>query len=1164
MRLKSIRIFGFKTFADRTELSLEGDVIAVVGPNGCGKSNLVDAILWGLGEGSARHLRAQSGQDVIFNGSARRKGVGYAEVQLVFDNEDGSLPVETPEVSLSRRLNRAGESEYAINRQTCRQRDVYELLADSGLGRAGYAIVGQKEIDQALNASAEDRRGWIDEAAGVQRYRQRKVESHRRLTAAREHLQRVTDILTELETQREPLKEEAEVAARYRSLQATLREVEVGYLVNDALAAADEQRRQEERISKSLEVARKESEDLSALERELKAGMSLLDELDEGSELLQQQKHEALRSLERAEGEARLGRQQLESLDERERSLTADLQELAARVKEAEIELEAASREADAEAMALAELQDSVAGIGTEAQLLTENLKEAERRLTEARKKEAERLRLEVERTHRQERTKLARRELSTLLGSLPDLEEGVTAAESAAIELRARAGEAEERIRTADQEIVNLRREEEEEAKTVRASLAERAALEGRKRGIEATIDSYEGLAQGAKAVLEAARHGILEATYLPVAQAIEVGRELAVAIETALGGAANDLIVGRESDAKAAIAWLKENRTGRATFQPVPLMRTVVRSDDLLKLLADEAVLGIASELVECEPANRPVIDSLLGRVLVVSDLDNALRLAKTSGWSKLVTLEGELVRDNGAVTGGFQARQAYGMVQRRADLIEIEREIAKIAKTIDGFAKRSENRTRRIEEADARRTAETAAKVEVESELKEAESFLRALMDELKATVKDRERLERELASVAPAEAPEPVDVAACESARDDALRALAAKSADAEQSQERLREAETRAMQASERRVQCERRLGHARASVELRGRRAENIEPERRKINDLIQRVEADALRLRSNLERLDAELAGKHEARAKVSAEQADRRERAEQARKNLEAISAASHQAELNRTRAEARKSAALMRLLDEYGLSGEEVEAQRDRHEPPKDAPSIVQRLRREMRAMGEVNLGAVEAYERLTVRFDELESQRDDVLGGIAEVEATIRELDKLTRDRFVMTFDQVGAAFAEMFERLFGGGEGRLVLTEPDNVLDSGIEIEVTLPGKRRQLLNLLSGGERALCTCAFLFALLKVKPSPLVILDEIDAPLDGRNVERFSEVLLEFTDRSQFIVVTHNPVTIAAAPVWIGVSMEEPGVSKLLPVKAPPGDGRSELATSLVG
>ena len=1157
MRLKSVRLFGFKTFADRTEFSLDGPIIAVVGPNGCGKSNLVDAILWGLGEGNARHLRAQSGADVIFNGSARRKGVGFSEVTLLFDNEDGGLPVESPEVAITRRITRNGDNEYSINRRGCRQRDVYELLADSGLGRAGYAIVGQKEIDAALNASAEDRRGWIDEAAGVQRYRQRKTESQRRLSSAQEHLERVTDILIELDAQREPLRQEAEVAARYRLVQSTLQEIEVGYLAWEAATAAAEQERLEASIAQSMRLTASEAERAEALEAaaaEAAAKAKQLEALADGHRVRSQ---ELTTTIERGEADVRLSQQKLEGLDEQGKTLLLDREETGARIEEARqevqrLELDLANLEEEATEMRAAGAEEI-----QERSELSAQLKALEAELAAAKEHEARRNRLIVEREHRQERLGLAKRELSGLLKGLPDLESAAAEADAAAAEAAAAVEALQEEVRTLAEQEQALRAEEDRDAREVRSALAERAALEGRRRGIEATIEAHEGLAQGTRAVLDAVKARHLNGSYVPVSEAVETRKELAMAVETALGGASNDLIVEREADAKAAIEWLKKNRAGRATFQPIPLMRPQRESPDLQRLCSQAGVIGVASELVTCDREHWPVIDSLLGRILIVETLDHALKLAKTTGWSRLVTLDGELVHSSGAVTGGAQARQGYGIVQRRADLAEIAKELKRMEKTVSGFEQRSAKRAAE-QSALAQRTSELLPKRRAqETDLSEARSYARTLEDELKGALREREKLEKDIATGLPEAPPDPVDATQISERRDFVVRSLAEIDAVASQKEHRLSEVAERLQKAKELAGAGKRRLEAATQADASREKRAEAIGPERLRITrqmaelgGQIQSKRKERLLADSDFQRVQTERRELLESAEKSTAE-------ARRAREDLAALGAAMHQAELNRTRADAKRSAALSRLAEEYGITVEELADRPEPAPPPPDAPALVQRLRRELRAMGDVNLGAVEAYERLSGRFEELTAQKEDVEGGMVEIMRSIHELDKLTRDKFSTTFNAVGEAFGRMFFKMFGGGEGAIRLTDPEDMLNSGIEIEVTLPGKRKQALNLLSGGERSLCTVAFLFALLDVKPSPLVVLDEVDAPLDGRNVERFAEALREFTDKTQFIVITHNAVTIASADLWIGVTMQEPGVSTLLPARVTARDPLTE-------
>ncbi len=1152
MRLKQVRIFGFKTFADRTEFSLDGGIVSVVGPNGCGKSNLVDAILWGLGEGNARHLRAGIGQDVIFSGSSRRKGLGFAEVLLLFDNEDGALPVESAEVSVSRRLTRSGESEYAINRRSCRLRDVYELLADSGLGRAGYSIVGQKEIDAALAASPEDRRAWVDEAAGVQRYRARKVESLRRLLAAQEHLSRVADILRELEAQREPLRLEAETAIRYKSIQRSLREIETGLLVNELCAASRDIEDLWQRIEKTTRQSETESRRADELEEQVSEAGRLVSEIESEMDAVRAIQQGSITAMERADAALRLAQQRIESLDQLGVDLASEETNVRRRIDEAEAELREAQAEAASDEQESARIQAAAEIAGQGSKALASELTRLDADLVAARAANAALMRQEAERRHRLERLGLAKREEHGIVANLSAMESEVEDAQekydaACALLEQSRSLEGEARLLAAA-----LEQEEAERAKLARRVLQDRAILEGRRRGIEATLDAHEGISQGAKAVLDAARKGLLKAKYVPVGQAVETEKKFALAIETALGGAAHDLIVAREEDAKSAIEWLKQNRAGRATFQPLPLMRRSDPGPEMRRVLANPGVLGRASELVDCLPEHRPVIDGLLGRQIVVETLDDGLALARTSGWSRIVTLDGEVLHSGGAVTGGRQAKQGYGLVQRKSDLAEVVGESEHLDAQLQTLEAEAGSMQDRKLEMEAQIAAAKIRTAERDSEVSEVRSLLHALSDELKAMLRGRERLAKEIADLTQPEEPlgKPADIQELERRRDAVLKDLASKSADSEQAEIRMSEARARAERARLRLAAAQRRSEQARHAEDSRKSRLQRLEPDREKALEEIstaQRERSLAAERRQEAEtRLQAALARKRECLEKslLLAEEA------KAARSNASALAQASHQAELSRARADSRRAAALERLMEEYGIGEDEAAELEGSFDIPPDAPSLVARLRREMRAMGDVNLGADEAFERLSARLSELSLQQEDILLGIQQVEKGIRELDGLTRERFEATFAALQTAFSEMFEKLFGGGTGAISLTDPQHLLETGIDIDVTLPGKRRQPLNLLSGGERALCASAFLFALLKVKPSPLVVLDEVDAPLDGRNVERFAKTLHEFTDTTQFIVITHNPATIESADVWLGVSMQEPGVSTLIPMRAP--------------
>lgn len=1148
MKLKRVKIVGFKTFADRTEFEIDGDVIAVVGPNGCGKSNIVDAILWGLGESNSRNLRAQTSQEVIFSGSLRRKPQSYAEVTLVFDNEDGTLPLDAPEVAITRKLNRAGDSEYAINRRACRLRDVTELLADSGLGRAGYAIVGQSDIDQALAASPVQRRAWIDEAAGVQRYRMRRAEALRKLEQCADHLARVNDIVQEIEQQREPLRNEAEVARRYKATLASLREIEVGLLAHEIAETGREAESQAAQVESVAKLIDDQSAEVETLEAEAVVLNQRVARLDAEAEALRDAQLKTQAALEAAKTTLEVAQTKLESLDQLERNLHEEGARAGERLQEIENDLNRAREEAVTEAAALESLRESLGGAGEEAKTLGRLLKELESELAKARAAMEARHRATLERAHRQDRLDQIGAELDGIAATLPELTEGVQEAERQVAEVDEKIAEADAQVRGIDERVQAGKQRDHAAQQETRSLLSQLAMLEGKRRAIESTIASHEGLAQGPRAVLGLVQSGRLPNVYLPVSDALEADTELALAIDTALGASANDLIVPDDRAAKDAIELLKRDRLGRATFQPVNLMRPPGRSRELDSVLRERGVVGLASELVVCDPADRPVIDSLLGRVVVVEDLDSGLRLARTSGWSRMVTLDGETVFASGAVSGGVQARQSVGTVQRRAELADLAMEAEELQVRVATLAKDTEKVEAEKTQLEAQRQEIRSRRAELKAEREDLAAWLAGLKHELATTQKSRERLEHEREKLI-ADLPElgeAPDTEAIEARRDETVKALAAKSADAERAQEAIREAESRAAIAKQRRGELEKRFQAAQEAEQHRQKRQGHLEPERERLRSTIlesrQHGDTLAVDLVQARQHLTQVLAQRTEAQDQVRAGE----EKIRACQKASHGLSETLHKAELARARAETKRTNAVERLLVEYGLRPEEVEAT----EVPADAPSLVNRLRKELKEMGDVNLGSIDAYDRLNARYEELTGQADDILRGKTDVEGSIRELDRLTRDRFVSTFEAVQQAFAQSFRQIFGDGEGVLELEEADNVLDSGVDISVQVPGKKRQRLELLSGGERALAAMAFLFALIKVKPTPLVVLDEIDAPLDGRNVERFIGIMRTLAESVQFILITHNPVTIESADVWFGVTMQEPGVSTLVPVKAP--------------
>lgn len=1152
MRLKRVRIFGFKTFADRTEFEVSGGFTAVVGPNGCGKSNLVDAILWGLGEGNARQLRAQTGQDVIFAGSHRRKPVGFAEVTLLFDNEDGKLPIEAAEVQITRKITRNGESDYQINRRSCRLRDIHELLADSGLGRSGYSIVGQKEIDTALSASADDRRAWLDEAAGVQRFRSRKQESLRRLSQADQHLERVNDILQEIENQREPLREEAEHAVRFKEIQSLLHEIEVGLLALEISKAVVDLTAIEQQLVDNLALSQKEGALADQLEMASNIAADEIKSLDLQIENLRSVANSAAMKSERADGDIRVAQERLESLNSLEQNLEEEAKQAQDRLEELKNEVATLQKEALEEAKSLDVLREEVSGAGAEAEKLRESLKAVESKLHQERELETLRLKKLAEIAHSEQRLKELERELKGIDRSLPDLEVAVGEAKEQLSLKEAERADADIARKNLQIKSSQSRQENFELQKALAELKSKKASLEGKIQGLEMTIDAHEGLNQGARVVMELVNAGKLTSAFTPVGEAITSDKDYALAIETALGGSVNDLIVSDPEDSRRAISILKENRLGRATFQPIPHMRPVVLNSELLKLLKQPGVVGRAVELVSFDPEYRPVMDSLLGRIVVVESLEVALKHATSSGWSKLVTLEGELVHSAGSVSGGQSNRTSYGMVQRKADLAEFASQLS----TLESSIRNGESRISKAQDQANQFEKEISEAAQVilerDTEVQEARKWLQQVTDEEKSTQKQKARLESEVELLhrVQSETLTQTNVSSLESERDHLMKLLAGRSADAEDSEQKLSDAEVRLRQAQLRRDLAEKRYSAAKAHSEDRENRKKTLEPSREKARRDLESATHSKLEAQRTYDVAKVGLDTTTERRTIQLELQRSKLEQAKQARSNQSLIQDKMHQQELNRARQEAKKASTIQRLLEEYGLSEEEAIKKAKHVEVPPDASQVVSRLRRDLKQLGDVNLGAIEAFERLNQRHTELEAQKQDVEESIAQLRTSMSELDKRTRDQFVTTFELVRTEFQKTFITLFGGGEAHLELSQPENQLESGIDIDVTLPGKRKQKLELLSGGERSLCGVAFLFALLAVKPSPLVVLDEVDAPLDGRNVERYVSLLQSYTDRTQFIVITHNPTTIKAAGVWLGITMTEPGVSTLIPAKLP--------------
>ena len=1179
MYLKRLELSGFKTFADRTTLEFGPGITTVVGPNGSGKSNLSDAIVWSLGEQSMKSLRSSSARDVIFTGSQSRKRAGVGEVSLTLDNSDGALPLEFAEVTITRRVFSTGEGEYYINRVPCRLRDIHELLLDTGIGKNAYSVISQNEIDRILSVRSEDRREIFEQAAGIQRYRQRKNEAGRKLDRVCSNLLRVNDIVHELETQVAPLAQQSEAAREYRRLSKELFDLKLSLLVHQHRALSENLARARDReveLDKEIETGRTRSHQLSAQEVEVRAQLQGVEEqLEEARGLVARLAGEA----DRAEGRVGLTEQRIGDLRAQSAATAEELARLEERLKAAREELAEAEQRRPELAQAARACEADIAAREEQLREQTGSLRTTGDTVEERRAQQLDTLRETAD-----ARNRLVQCEslLQAARARIARLEEQRSALQAKREEIAGRAAEAagtaeelRQRRRGLQAEIYSLRSEaeaaERAQEKSMREELELRERLSGvrsRQRALEEMERSREGLRAGVRAVLAAVDAGRLPRSYRTVAELLQVSGEMALAIEAALGPASGDLVVPSQAEAASAIALLKETKGGRATFLPQGTVRPSSRPSNLAELARRPGCLGLAADLISCEPGYESIVEHLLGRVLVVEDLDAALAIARgTSGWRSVVTKDGDLVRPWGAITGGSPARSQ--LIGRLREIEELNAEQARLTAALERLGVG-------LREAQARAEAARTGAVEREGQLEplaqalsEAEKKAEALAQGVRSEAEREEALAAEQAALSD-------EVSQVEQEREEAAGKVAAleerqravESAVSEFSnalQEGRDAREHLSNAAAELKVKLAALVGELRA-LDLRIEQLKDglqviekgiadkhalnqrVEEARQQAEAGVEDLRAECQRLRAHHEQAERDLAATFSQRQELLDRLAANREEAAQNREELEALQGRLHRSQLRTTQLDSEINFTERTLLEEYRISLEEAEERAGPIENRSGAQARVKELQAAIDALGEVNLGAVEEYERVTQRLEFLTKQRADLEAAREDLQKAITEIDREATSRFLTAFELLQREFQQFFVRLFEGGHADFVLTDRENVLESGIDVNVTVPGKKTRDLLQLSGGERALTAAAILFALIKVRPSPFVILDEVDAPLDDSNVGRYCEVLREFAQRHQFIIITHNKGTMEASDVLYGVTMQEAGVSQLIGVR----------------
>ena len=1172
MRLKELEIQGFKSFPDKTRLTIGEGITGIVGPNGSGKSNISDAIRWVMGETSSKQLRgAGKMEDVIFGGTQTRGAMGYASVSLTIDNTDHGLDMDADEVTIGRRYYRSGESEYSINGQSVRLKDIYELLLDTGLGRDGYAIVGQGRIAEIVAAKSGERREIFEEASGIARYRYRKNEAERRLAAAEGNLERLRDILGELERRVGPLKRDSEKAQQFLELSGQRKSLEVTLWV-DAIRRAkdtvrDQQRRYEaaqadyDRLSRSLDEYDEKSEALRAKTQQLmlqveesNAKIRAITEENAGSDsqiaVLNNENEHSRRQIEEARAELSRAGEGQKGIELEAEAHRAAIEKLNARIAQADETAKDLDRQLDA-------LEQQAMQSGQQRDLLNAAILRCQQAATAAQVQHATAesaanaagARLQDARAQKQQNesdAETAGRQQAEAADRLKQAEEAVTRLDNVRAGLRLK--------------LDSRKRQQAEAADALQKAERELSAAAQRIHILEDLERNLDGYQQSVKTVMRAAGSGRLRGVIGPVAGILTVRKGYEVAIETALGFALQNIVVEDEKSARAAIAFLKAEKGGRATFLPLDTMQGSRFSGRLT------GTAEVAADLVEADPRYQNIVNNLLGRIIVVEDLAEASAVARNLGYrNRIVTLDGQVINAGGSFTGGSTAR-SVGVFSRKQELEELRARLTRLQTARDTAAQAARDRKAEADTLQAQLTGADSESMTAAADRLRASLEVDRLAAAADNAARERERLQQEIAlfeaqlaeSRAAAEQAGK-DRAAAEAEQADAERQLAALGESADSLTAKREELTAAANDNRLARLTAEKDVSLHQAALETLAGRTGEAEARARELNASIeacrQRIRANELSV-ENIQRqreenrrriADCEQAIRDANAARMQAE-ADSTRLAQENRAltdEREKMSGEMARLAERRTAAETELNSTAAKLWEEYQLAESEAEALCVEFQNVTELRRQVAEVRGKIRALGNVNVGAIDEYKEVKERYDFMKAQVTDVEKSRAELNRMIGELCDEMRTLFADSFKRINENFVHIFRELFGGGSARLYLSDPDDVLESGIEIEVSPPGKVIKNLSALSGGEQALVAISIYFAILAVNPSPFCILDEIEAALDDVNVVRYAQYLRRLTDKTQFIVITHRRGTMEAADVLYGVTMQEDGVSKIL-------------------
>ena len=1179
MYLKRLELQGFKSFADKTVLEFMPGITSVIGPNGSGKSNISDSIRWVLGEQSMKSLRGSKSLDVIFAGTQNRKSLGFAEASLVFDNSDGTLPIEYTEVTVTRKIYRSGETGYYINKTPCRLKDVLELFMDTGIGKDGYSIIGQGKIDEILSNKSEDRRHIFEEAAGIVKYRTRKQEAEKKLEHTKLNLLRINDILAEIESNIEPLKVQSEKAKKYLNLREELKSIEIGLFIYNI----EKYKKELEEIVKDEEIYNSQcSEEEGKLEsiKNLKETLKAeIDEIINNIEQISNLGFESQKEIEMLNSDINVAKTRISNNKENKERLEKEIEEFEERIKELEEEI----KQKQEKRLNLKEnkekFEKELKEKEEELEKLTKTLSQKELEIEKNKQQVEENVdrkynlqsdinteKINIENGEKREKqiaseiatniseldsTRLEKEDISKTFYEIEDKRNKILNNQK---EINDKKQKAETKIKEYERNITILQNEVRMKETRLKFLIETEKEKEGYIKSVKNLLKDTETNKELGKGM-----HGVL-------ANIIEVPEEYQTAIEMCLGMSLQNIVTDTEEDAKKLVEHLRKNNLGRASFLPI----SSVRGKKLDKIkIKEEGYIGIASDLIKYDKKYQDIIENLLGRTVIVDKMETAIKIAKQNKYAfRIITLEGDVINPSGAITGGSVAKKTVNILGRGREIEKLEKEIKTKNKKIESLEEEkkdfeksivdifeeSKNLEKELQEIDITYATEKQKLLSIEQNISKLETRISKLKEEkenikkqkeesnikIENTKKEIERLNKETEEITKVIN----EYASLNKDNQKYIDDLNFDITNLKISVSSFDESESSIDEIQERINQD---IENSRKSIENKKVQIEKLKQDDFNLEKSIEETKEKIEEIKQNVETSGTKIEELKNSRIQKNKKLEEKEKEITEKFNLIEDLKAQIVKVDVKKTKLEEEINNIINKMWEEYETTPNNVEE----YKKPENVALTqkqVNSLRKEMRELGSVNLDSIEEYKSLKERYDFMNEQRLDLENTMAKLRKVIQEMTTTMKEQFKKQFEVINKNFSEVFKELFGGGKAELSLEDEENILECGINITVQPPGKKLQNMMLLSGGEKAFTAIALLFAILKMNPAPFCVLDEIEAALDDVNVYRFAEYLKKFSKQTQFLVITHRKGTMEAADTVYGVTMEENGISKLLSMK----------------